>query len=344
MPAWFWASLSRRRVAQIRRPVLSRSGLAGDEEQERLFPTRTDHSGSMDFGSSHTYNFCTGRDYSPPENREADMTMISMRTHTVLGLAATIAMASWASGSFAQTYEMKLGFVTVKGPQQGSSEWYKKEIEKRTNGRIKVKIFPAAQLGKIPRQIEGMQLGTQEAFHTPPGFFVGINQAFQVVDAPGLFDDLDHLHRTINHSSVREKLLRLAENKGFVGCYLFGSGEGAFAAKQPLDTIAKMQGKKIRVLASKLEIELMRVLGMTGVPIPYSEVLPSIQRNVVDGARSAITGLQFGDLWGSDAPPSTDAEIDLSISLDRAPPLRRPPPHDLRDQSGAPSLIPRFCP
>ena len=216
------------------------------------------------------------------------MTMISMRTHTVLGLAATIALASWASGSFAQTYEMKIGFVTVKGPQQGSSEWYKKEIEKRTNGRIKVKIFPAAQLGTIPRQIEGMQLGTQEAFHTPPGFFVGINQAFQVVDAPGLFDDLDHLHRTINHSSVREKLLRLAENKGFVGCYLFGSGEGAFAAKQPLDTIAKMQGKKIRVLASKLEIELMRVLGMTGIPIPFSEVLPALQRGVVDGARSAI--------------------------------------------------------
>ena len=172
--------------------------------------------------------------------------------------------------------------------QQGSSEYYKKEIEKRTNGRIKVQIFPAAQLGTIPREIEGIQLGTQEAFHTPPGFFIGINQAFQVTDAPGLFDDLTHLHRTINHPSIREKFLRLAENKGIVGCYLFGSGEGAFAARVPLDTIAKMQGKKLRVLASKLEIELMKVLGMTGIPIGYSEVLPAIQRKVVDGARSAI--------------------------------------------------------
>jgi len=89
----------------------------------------------------------------------------------------------------------------VKGPQQAPSEFFKKEIEKRTNGRIKVKIFPAAQLGKIPRQIEGIQLGTQEVFHTPPGFFVGINPAFQVVDAPGLFDDLSHMLRTINHPS-----------------------------------------------------------------------------------------------------------------------------------------------
>ena len=216
------------------------------------------------------------------------MTNISRRIHTLLVLATAVVLASWASGSFAKTYDLKIGFVTVKGPQQGSSEFYKKEIEKRTNGRIKVKIFPAAQLGTIPRQIEGIQLGTQEAFHTPPGFFVGINQAFQVVDAPGLFDDLDHQHRTINHPTVREKLLGLAKRSGIVGCYLFSSGEGAFAMKMPLNTIARMKGKKIRVLASKLEIELMRRMGMTGIPIPFSEVLPSIQRNVVDGARSAI--------------------------------------------------------
>ncbi len=219
------------------------------------------------------------------------MTLISRRAGPVTALAAAAAAAAavvLTASAGAETYALKIGFVTVKGPQQGSSEFYKKEIEKRTNGRIQAKIFPAAQLGKIPRQIEGIQLGTQEAFHTPPGFFVGINQAFQVVDAPGLFDDLDHMHRTVNHPSVSGKLLNLAEHKGIVGCYLFGSGEGAFASKTPLDTIARMQGKKLRVLASKLEIELMKVLGMAGIPIPYSEVLPSIQRNVVDGARSAI--------------------------------------------------------
>jgi len=215
------------------------------------------------------------------------MKINSLRAMTASGLAVAVAVV-WASASFAQTYTMKIGFVTVKGPQEGSSRYFKKEIEKRTNGRIKVQLFPAAQLGKIPRQIEGIQLGTQEAFHTPPGFFVGINQAFQVVDAPGLFDDITHMHRAINHPLIREKLLRLAENKGIVGNYLFGSGEGAFASKTPLDTLAKMKGKKIRVLASKLEIELMKVLGMAGIPIPFSEVLPSIQRNVVDGARSAI--------------------------------------------------------
>ena len=66
----------------------------------------------------------------------------SRHVYTAMGLATAIALASWASGSLAKTYVMKIGFVTVKGPQQGSSEFYKQEIEKRTNGRIKVHRSP----------------------------------------------------------------------------------------------------------------------------------------------------------------------------------------------------------
>lgn len=216
------------------------------------------------------------------------MTKISIRANTIVGLAATAAIISFSGGSFAQTYDLKIGFASINGPQHGSSRWFKKEIEKRTNGRFKVRLFPAAQLGKVPRQIEGIQLGTQEAFHTPPGFFVGINPAFQALDAPGLFNDIDHLHRVVNHPRARQTLLRLAEDKGIVGAYLFGAGEGAFASREPMDTLDSMKGKKIRVLASKLEIELMKVMGMAGIPMAYSEVLPAIQRKVIDGARSAI--------------------------------------------------------
>jgi len=255
------------------------------------------------------------------------MSKTFIRANTIIGLAASVTIASWAIAGNAKTYDLKIGFASINGPQHRSSEYFKKEIEKRTNGRFKVRLFPAAQLGKIPRQIEGVQLGTQEAFHTPPGFFVGINQAYMALDAPGVFEGIDHLHRVINHPKVRNKLLRLIENKGIIGSYLFGSGEGAFAARGPMNTFETMKNKKIRVLASKLEIEMMNVLGMTGIPMAYSEVLPAIQRKVLDGARSAIivmgpskfysvakhltlthggfisTGLFFSKQWLNKLPP-----------------------------------------
>jgi len=46
---------------------------------------------------------------------------------------------------------------------------------------IKVSIFSAGQIGRIPRIIEGIQFGTLETLVIPPGFLVGINPAFQVL-------------------------------------------------------------------------------------------------------------------------------------------------------------------
>ena len=97
------------------------------------------------------------------------------------------ALAAWPAAA-QKTYEIKIGFVTINDSQHRAADLYKAALEKRTGGQLKVSIFPAAQLGTIPRQLEGIQLGTQEFFVTPPGFFQGINPAFQAPDAPGLFD------------------------------------------------------------------------------------------------------------------------------------------------------------
>ena len=93
--------------------------------------------------------------------------------------AALIAIG--ATPALSQTFEMKVGFVTVNDSQHQTAKWFAEEMQARTNGAIKVKIFPLAQLGKIPRQVEGIQLGTQEAFISPPGFFVGINPAEELI-------------------------------------------------------------------------------------------------------------------------------------------------------------------
>ena len=205
----------------------------------------------------------------------------------VLGIGVCASLAADRTAA-AQSHDMKIGFVTINDSQHASAKMFAAEIKKRSGGRLTARIFPAAQLGKIPRQIEGIQLGTQEAFLSPPGFFVGIDQAFQVPDAPGLFDSIPHVHRVINHPSVRGKFLTLAERAGIVGTYIWGVANTSIASRVPIRTLADMRGKKIRVLATKMEIELMKEFGVTGVPIPYSEVLPSIQRRTIDGARSAV--------------------------------------------------------
>ena len=205
---------------------------------------------------------------------------------TILTAAAVLLAATAAT---AQTkHDMKCGFVTVNDSQHRSAEIFKDKIAGKTGGAVDVRIFPLAQLGTIPRQVEGIQLGTQECFISPPGFFVGLNQAFQAPDAPALFESQMHQHRSLNHPTVRDKFLALASHAGIVGNYTWSAGATAVASRRPIETLDDFKGRKIRVLATKMEIATLKTVGAAGIPMPYSEVLPALQRKGIDGVRSGI--------------------------------------------------------
>jgi TRAP-type C4-dicarboxylate transport system substrate-binding protein len=197
----------------------------------------------------------------------------------------------------AKTINMKIGMVTINDSNHFRSNWMKKEIEAKTNGRIKVGVFPAAQLGKIPRQIEAIQLGTQEVFMIPPGFFIGIDKRFMVTDAPGMFTDEKHATRAVNQPEFFNTFSQMGAKKGFVLMSMWGCGGTSIATLKPFKKLDDLKGRKIRVLATPLERAVIGSLGATGVPIPYSEVLPSLQRKTIDGVRSSIGVMHPSKFW-----------------------------------------------
>ena len=65
-------------------------------------------------------------------------------------------------------------------------------------------------------------------------------------------------------------------------------GPTSFASKKPIRTLADFKGKKIRVLATKMESTLVGKFGTVGVPIPYTKVLPALHRGTIDAVCSSI--------------------------------------------------------
>src|SRR5688572_4205826 len=105
-------------------------------------------------------------------------------TSWLSAMAAAVVAACLATAAAAQNFTMKFGTATVNEPQHEYIKIYKEEIERRSGGRIKVEIYPQSQLGPIPRQIEGLQLGTIEGFIGPADFYVGVDKRFGVFSAP----------------------------------------------------------------------------------------------------------------------------------------------------------------
>jgi TRAP-type C4-dicarboxylate transport system substrate-binding protein len=126
-----------------------------------------------------------------------------------------------------------------------------------------------------------------------------VDQRFEILGAPGLFQNEEQVLKTIADAEFAKAFLALGGNKGLVGASLyFSGGPAAFAMRAPFRTLEDLKGKKIRVFASQFQTEQMNRLGATGVPMTLGDVLPAIQQGTLDGAFGALqafTGLQYYD-------------------------------------------------
>ncbi len=206
-----------------------------------------------------------------------------------MGLVAASAALLVAVGASAKTYTMKIGHqLPPKTALHVWSEKVKAGLERKAPGSFDVRIFPTSQLGTVPRMIEGVQLGTIEAIAVPPAFMTGVDRRYGVVTAPGIFDDIAHGQRTVHDPEFRKAFWPVGEAKGIKLIGMSCDGYTDYATVEPIRKLADFRGRKIRVFGSRLEMETMRRVGATGVPMPLAEVIPAIQQRTIDGNKAAM--------------------------------------------------------
>ena len=197
-----------------------------------------------------------------------------------------------------KTYAMKITLPTLNDPSFVFAKNYAAAIEKDSGGRIKPEIFPASQLGSIPRQIEGTQFGAIQCAVIPPEFFVGVDERFEVMAAPGLVNSMEQGQRLASDPAVLKLMLGLGADKGLHGVALFMNSPQSVIAKSPIRHLTDFQGKKIRVLASPFQTQAIARLGATPVAMTLGDVVPAIQQGAIDGAVGGIvvwTPMHFVD-------------------------------------------------
>jgi len=187
----------------------------------------------------------------------------------------------------AAEYTMKVGIISQNDPLHAYIKLFKERLEKASNNRIEVKLFPGAQLGGESALAEGVQLGTVEMVAIPAVYLKGLDPRFQVADAMGLFQDLNHAYDVLQNPEFRDAFLNVANDNGVRGVSLWVYDVTSFATQKPFNTLDDIKGTKLRVLASDMERQLMTDLGSTGVPMPFVEVVPALQRGTIDGVRTS---------------------------------------------------------
>jgi TRAP-type transport system periplasmic protein len=212
-----------------------------------------------------------------------------MRKLFAVAAAAALASSATVAPAAAADFVMKMGCATMNEGQHQFLKFYKEEVEKASGGRIEVQVYPNSQLGPIPREIEGVQLGNIQGYAGPVDFFVGVDPRFGVFSAPLVFKSEENAAATIHDPAIEKAMIDLVAPKRMVGIATLGLGASDYGAKKAILTLADFDGKKLRINGTELERQKMAKLGATGVGMPLSEVVPALDQGAIDGTISGLS-------------------------------------------------------
>ena len=205
---------------------------------------------------------------------------------TLIGLLAS---AAFATAGAAAECEITLrssdthpdGYPTVEGVKSMASE-----VKEKSDGRICIEVFPAAQLGEEKDTIEQTQFGVIDMVRASFGTFNDIVPVTQLFSLPYLFRSQDQMHNVLDGPIGEEIAQNFAEKDLIVLGYYDGGARSFYNSQKPITSIEDLKGMKFRVMQNDVFVDMMSALGANATPMPYGEVYSAIQTGVIDGAEN----------------------------------------------------------
>ncbi|HUN98001.1 MAG TPA: TRAP transporter substrate-binding protein [Bradyrhizobium sp.] len=197
----------------------------------------------------------------------------------------------------AATITMRFAHFAEEGhPANIAAKQFASQVEKRTNGAIKIAIFPNNQLGGPPEQAQQIKLGTIDMGLPTQGQLDKYDKAFATIELPFIFNGREDAYPILDGPAM-EWLAPLAEKQGFV---LLRNWEYGFRnvtnSVRPINTPDDMKGLKIRT-PPELQIQAaMEALGAVVTAIAFPELYLALSQKVVDGEENPIAVIYFNKI------------------------------------------------
>ncbi|MDB5825509.1 MAG: dicarboxylate transporter subunit DctP [Herminiimonas sp.] len=220
--------------------------------------------------------------------------MITRRLFTVLAAVAVTGLATsgFSSALAQQPIVMKFSHVTASDSPKGkASDYFKKLMEERTKGRVKVEVYANGTLYKDKEELDALQLGSVQILAPAPGKFgpMGVRE-FEVFDLPYLFDNVEEA-RKVTNGQIGHGMLKRLEIKGLSGMAFWNNGFKEMTANRPLHKPEDFRGLKMRIQSSKVLDSQMRALGALPQMMGFSELYQALQTGVVDGQENPTSNI-----------------------------------------------------
>ncbi|MEM6377146.1 MAG: TRAP transporter substrate-binding protein [Bacteroidota bacterium] len=189
-------------------------------------------------------------------------------------------------GEDSDTTVLKLAHgLDVQHPVHKGMEFMAERAAEKSNGQLKIEIYPSQQLGTERQCLELLQIGSLAMTKVSAAVMENFAPNIEVLSLPYIFKGREHAYNVLD-GAVGKKLLIQSEAYRLRGLTYFDAGQRSFYSKEPIRQPDDLSDKKIRVQESVTAMNLVRSLGGAPTPISFGELYTALQQGVVDGAEN----------------------------------------------------------
>jgi tripartite ATP-independent transporter DctP family solute receptor len=213
-----------------------------------------------------------------------------MRRITCLMIVATLLVLAF--GPQAALAAKKLKWAHVYETSETFHKWAlwaAAEIEKKTNGKYHIEVYPASSLGKEADIVQGLSLGTVDIVYAGAAFVANTYGPLGIAEAPFVFRDFDHWKNFAKSDLFADFAAGYHDaSKGNQVTSVTYYGARCVTSNKPINSPADMKGLKIRVPNAPLYLMFTEAMGANAAPIAFAEVYLALQQGVVDAEENPL--------------------------------------------------------
>lgn len=171
-------------------------------------------------------------------------------------------------------------YPTTKG-----ALYFSEMVEKRTDGRIRIRVYSDGQLGSEEDIVKQLTFGGVDMMRASDAILADYSELAMVIMMPYLYRSSEHMWAVLD-GEIGDEVKDSFADSGLCALSWYDAGVRCFYTVDPVDSLEDLQGLKIRVQNSQLVKDMITSLGAEPVALDYGEVYSAIEQGEVDGAEN----------------------------------------------------------
>ena len=189
---------------------------------------------------------------------------------------------------FSKTFEFKIQVLAPGSPQRFATEKFfdlvnEKLVNEKSEHKIKVKYFLEGEIIRSAETIEALKVGMLDMSTLSPSYAASLDKRLNLFEVPFLWTNYEHFQNYVVEAGGGEKLGQILIDKaGVRPLFWYSTGFRWMYFKDKINSLEDLKKAKMRTPPGKVYLDLMKIIGINAITVPWSETFVSLNTGLVN--------------------------------------------------------------